>query len=407
MQRSFLLFIVLAIVPVAALAAQPATQSVTQSDGVGDGTAAYARAIGPRQWSFPRDHGRHGNFRLEWWYFTGNLADGQAHRWGYELTIFRTIVPTHKPAATQQVAGDPPGAATRVAEGPSTRPVMREFYFAHAAITDAEGKRFVCRQKLAAAQAGVAEASDQMMDAHIGDWSIKMIGQAIALRARSGYSDDLTGIDLSCEPKRPPTLQGAGGLSQKSGEVGAASYYYSFTRLATTGTLTLASVPTRVSGLSWMDHEFSSGALGPHQIGWDWMCLQMDDGRDVMIYRLRDSRGEDRDVVFGTVVGGAGGEPEYLDKTKIRLTESEWWTSPVTGARYPLHWRIDFLGGQMGAAGPIDVRPILADQEMLTLLSSGANYYEGASEARDASGKVIGRGYLEMTGYERPLPASW
>jgi predicted secreted hydrolase len=284
---------------------------------------------------------------------------------------------------------------------------MREFYFAHAAITDASGKRFVCRQKLAAAQAGAAEASDEAMDVHIGDWSIKMIGQAIALQARSGYSDDLTGIDLSCEAQRPPTLQGAGGLSQKSGETGAASYYYSFTRLATSGTLTVASVPTRVSGLSWMDHEFSSGALGPNQIGWDWMCLQLLDGQDVMIYRLRDMRGADRDVVFGTIQG-ADGPPEYLDKARIKLVPSELWTSPVTGARYPLHWHVEINSSPgMGSLGAFDVRPILVDQEMLTNLSSGANYYEGASEARDANGKLIGRGYLEMTGYERPLPSNW
>jgi len=393
MLRPLSFFILLAILPSLARAVEPTTRPSTQlaEIGVGDRPTAYARAIGPRQWSFPRDHGRHGNFRLEWWYFTGNLADAQSHRWGYELTIFRTIVPARKAATV----------ATTQAATPEIRPAMREFYFAHAAITDASGQRFICRQKLSPAQAGVAEASDAGMDAHIDDWSIKMIGQAIALHARSGYSDDLTAIDLSCQPQRPPTLQGAGGLSQKSGETGAASYYYSFTRLATSGTLTVASVPTAVSGLSWMDHEFSSAPLGSHQVGWDWICLQLLDGRDVMIYRLRDSRGADQDVVFGTIQG-ADGPPTYLDQSKIKLVPSELWTSPITRARYPLHWHIEMRG-----LVAMDVRPILADQEMLTTLSSGANYYEGASEARDASGKLIGRGYLEMTGYERPLPPSW
>jgi predicted secreted hydrolase len=156
-----------------------------------------------------------------------------------------------------------------------------------------------------------------------------------------------------------------------------------------------------------MDHEFSSGPMGANQIGWDWMCLQLLDGRDVMIYRLRDSRGADRNVVFGTIQG-ADGPPEYLDKSRIKLVPSELWTSPVTRARYPLHWHVEISSSRaMGSLGAFDVRPILVDQEMLTNLSSGANYYEGASEARDAGGKLIGRGYLEMTGYERPLPSSW
>lgn len=345
----------------------------------------FEHAIAPRQWSFPRDHGRHASFRIEWWYFTGNLADPQNHRWGYELTFFRAF--------------PPPRAMPTTDSGTPATP--REIYFAHAAITDQNGKRFECRQILRLALLNLAGASDDKMDVHIGNWSVLMTDPTIALKATDGSDDNLLAIDLTCTPQRPLVFEAPGGLSHKADEPGAASYYYSMTRLATAGTLSLGKTAAAVTGLSWMDHEFSSGSLGAHQFGWDWISLQLLDGRDLMVYQMRDARGPQFNVVMGTLVG-ADGSPTYLTKSQIHLESSDLWQSPVTGAHYPLKWHMEIPG-----VPALDVHPILDDQEMVTSKSSGENYYEGASEAHDSSGKLIGRGYLEMTGYQRPLPPGW
>lgn len=333
----------------------------------------FAQALHPREWNFPRDHGRHDGFKTEWWYFTGNLRDAAGHRFGYQLTFFRTAYAPH--------------ATTRPSKWG-----MSDLYFAHAAVTDVSGQMFTFKDCLQRGRPGLAEASDQTLDVSLLDWSARFGEGGIRLRAmEKGFA-----IDLTCAAGRGPVLQGKGGVNAKGPNPGQASYYYSMTRLATTGTLEAAGKRFAVEGMSWMDHEFSSNALSPEQVGWDWMGLTLADGSDLMIYRLRNGSGG-TDYLSGTRIS-TDGQPHYLAASEIQLEGSKPWKSAASGGVYPQEWRL-VVAGQ----APLVVRSLMPGQELLTPNSTKVNYFEGAAEVLDAAGRHVGEGYLEMTGYAKPL----
>lgn len=331
----------------------------------------FNRAIGPRDWQFPRDHGRHDRFKLEWWYFTGNLHDAAGKKFGYQLTFFRSAFS--------------PGATSR----PSAWG-MSDIYFAHAAISDLDSKKFVFKDRLERARPGLAFASDQTMDVSLLDWSAKLDGDVISL---SSTEKDF-GLSLRCQLGRGPILQGPGGVNAKWREPGEASYYYSMTRLNTSGTLTIAGKPFTVDGQSWMDHEFSSDPMASNQIGWDWMGLQLNDGTDLMIYRMRSNDGS-ADYLSGTRIT-ADAQPHYLSDHQLKITGSDVWTSPATGGKYPQKWLVNIEGHP-----PLTVISEMPGQELITTASTKVTYFEGAAEVRDEAGKSVGEGYLEMTGYAK------
>ncbi len=341
------------------------------------GEPQYLEARSSRAWSFPRDHGRHDGFKTEWWYFTGNLRGANGQRFGYQLTFFRTAL---APAA---VARPSPWAAT-------------DLYFAHAAISDIDANRFLVGDRLERGRAGIAVASDRTLDVSLLDWSARAEPDGIHLRA---HHKDLD-IDLRCTGGTGPVLQGPGGVNTKGPEPGQASYYYSMTRLQTTGRLAISGTSFDVTGQSWMDHEFSSNALGKQQVGWDWMGLQMDDGTGLMIYRLRDASGAS-DYLSGTRIG-SDGTPHYLTADEIQLASSRSWKSPRTGGSYPREWKVKIAG-----TAPLTVRTLMPNQELTTENSTKVNYYEGAAQVLDEAGKEVGAGYLEMTGYAKSLNGSF
>jgi predicted secreted hydrolase len=331
----------------------------------------FDRAISPRDWQFPRDHGRHDRFKLEWWYFTGNLHDTAGKKFGYQLTFFRSAFA--------------PGATSR----PSAWR-MNDIYFAHAAISNLDAKQFVFKDRLERARPGLAFASDQTMDVSLLDWSAKLEGDVISLAA----SEKEFAMNLRCQLGRGPILQGPGGVNAKWREPGEASYYYSITRLKTSGTLRIGGHQFTVDGQSWMDHEFSSDPMASNQIGWDWMGLQLKDGTDLMIYRMRSSDGL-ADYLSGTKIT-AEGHPHYLSGDQLKITGTEAWTSPISGGKYPQQWKVS-------VAGEPTLRVIseMPGQELITTSSTKVTYFEGAAEVLDEAGKDVGEGYLEMTGYAR------
>jgi predicted secreted hydrolase len=221
-------------------------------------------------------------------------------------------------------------------------------------------------------------------------WTLRWNGRAFDFsmtdRARG------IGFDLSTLPEKPMIFQGPGGYSRKGSEPSQASLYYSFTRLETAGKLTVDGETYSVQGLSWMDKEIGSNQLGGTQIGWDWFSLQLDDGREVMIYEMRDADGV-VDFSRGTLVSPEG-TPRYLDEDSWTVRVVDDWRSPETGIEYPSGWEIDLPGEGMS----LRVRPIMPGQENRSDRSSGLSYWEGAVEVRDASGP-LGRGYVELTGY--------
>ncbi len=331
----------------------------------------FKQAVLPRDWSFPRDHGRHDGFKLEWWYFTGNLRDSSGRPFGYQLTFFRSAF---KPTA-------------------ATRPSpwgMNDIYFAHAAISDIAGKTFLYKDRLERARPGLAFSSDQTMEVALLDWSCKLQDGKIHLSA----NEKDFAMDLDCSDGRGPVLEGPGGVNVKGHEPGQASYYYSMTRLKTTGVLTVQGQKFTVDGLSWMDHEFSSDALAKNQVGWDWMGLQLRDGTDLMIYRMRDDKGN-TDYLSGTQIS-VDGKPRYLSQQQLSIAGDLPWKSQASGASYPQRWKVSVAGQPA-----MIVTSEMPGQELITTSSTKVTYFEGAASVNDDAGRSIGEGYLEMTGYTR------
>ncbi|HTW93834.1 MAG TPA: lipocalin-like domain-containing protein [Tepidisphaeraceae bacterium] len=333
----------------------------------------FSQANAPRQWSFPRDHGRHDGFKTEWWYFTGNVTDASGRPFGFQLTFFRSAL-TPRPI--------PRGSPWQT----------NDVYFAHAAISDLANQRFFFKDRLSRGRVGLAYAAADTLDVSLLDWSAKLDGDAIHLQEHEKEFS----IDLNCSDGRGPVLEGAGGVNKKGPGTDQASYYYSMTRLKTSGTLTLGDETFNVTGQTWMDHEFSSNALAANQVGWDWMGLNLTDGRDLMIYRLRSSDGKS-DYVSGTIID-PDATPHYLTSAQIHLWGDDPWHSPVSGGDYPQRWHV-----QISGLPPLIVQSRMPGQELNTVDSTPIDYFEGSAEVLDTAGKAAGEGYLEMTGYSRAL----
>ncbi len=251
--------------------------------------------------------------------------------------------------------------------------------------------RFRFAQKLSRAALGLAGAQTLPLRVWIDDWSLEAAtagpAQQWSLRAtQPGYV-----LELTLQAAAPPVLNGDAGLSRKSGEPSAATYYYSMPRLPVYGRLIREGHPLRLQGLAWLDREWGSGGLGAQQVGWDWFALQLNDGSALMFYALRD-RDDSRDPhSAGTWVEAAGGS-RPLSNEEVRIEVTDHWSN-AQGTRYPARWRIRVPA----LALEVSVRPVLADQELLTT----PDYWEGAVDVRGtrAGRNIAGRGYVELVGY--------
>jgi predicted secreted hydrolase len=338
------------------------------------GGAGYARAEQVRDFKFPADHGPHPAFRHEWWYFTGNLETETGRRFGYELTIFRVALSPKPPKS-------PSAWATN------------QLYTAHLAFTDEEGQRFDFYERFSRGALGLAGAQAQPFRVWLEDWSVAAgSGGGFPWRLQAAAGD--IKLDLQLSPLKPLVLQGDRGLDQKSA-AGHASYYYSYTRLATAGMLSLGAQTFKVRGWSWLDREWSSGTLASDQTGWDWFALQLDSGVDLMFYRLRRTDGS-TDPYSGGVWVSPSGRARSLAHDEVVIAELDSWESP-RGGRYPAQWRLELPARDC----EFTVTPILADQE----LDVAVRYWEGAVDVtgRCAGRKIGGRGYVELTGYAEAL----
>ncbi|HET6370160.1 MAG TPA: lipocalin-like domain-containing protein [Nitrospiria bacterium] len=347
---------------------------------------SWARAEGFRtalpgyRLSFPRDHGAHEEFQTEWWYYTGHLHTADGKSYGYELTFFRKG--NREPIVIQN----------------PSRWSVRDLYLAHFALTDPSGNRFWYREKISREGLGKAGAESNRLLVHIDDWRAESIGDKIVLTAREEGND----IRLELTSEKPVVLQGHDGLSQKGPMPGEASYYYSLTRLRTSGMLRINGAETRVDGLSWMDHEFFStpknDPQGPDQYlsGWDWFAIQLDNRCELMFYRLRERDGSNSPFSAGSLIL-PDGTTEPLSLSKIRLTPLSEWKSLETGATYPIRWKLEVPEKKIA----LNLEPLLPQQELVTPKSTRVVYWEGALRAEGSwrGAPVSGEGYLEMTGY--------
>jgi predicted secreted hydrolase len=318
---------------------------------------------------FPHDEGSHPEFRLEWWYVTGWL-DQVPEPLGFQITFFR---------ARPDLKHDNPSAFT-----------PRQIVIAHAALSDPAQRRLLHVQKAARAGFGLAGADEGRMRVWIDDWSLeKRDGTYHAHIA----SDELQ-FQFMFDAKQPPLLQGEDGLSRKGPAPASASYYYSMPHLTVRGTLILKEGVKNVNGIAWLDHEWSSEYMAQEAVGWDWIGINLDDGGALMLFRMRDRNA--RQFWAGGTLRRADGKTRAFSPVEIQFTSQREWRSPRTGVRYPVSWQVEAAGEKL------TIEPLMDDQEQDARASSGAIYWEGAVRAL-REGKPVGRGYLELTGYWRPL----
>ncbi|MFP4160562.1 MAG: lipocalin-like domain-containing protein [Ectothiorhodospira sp.] len=338
----------------------------------GDDLSGYARAVEPRTFRFPQDHGAHPDYRNEWWYVTGNLEDEAGRRFGFQITFFRFALAPRPPSSPSNWA-------------------TNQGWMAHLAVTDGAGDEHRAFERFSRGAAGLAGAQLDPFRVWLDDWRLEAVsGNDLPWRLRAG--SDSVALDLRLDALKPVVLQGEGGLSRKSDRPGNASYYYSLTRLGTEGTLTLDGKTYPVSGLSWMDREWSTSALGEDQVGWDWFSLQLADGHDVMVYRMRLKDGGVDPVSHGLWVDPRGGY-RPIPREGYRVEVLDTWTAP-SGAVYPVAWRVHLLREDR----TLEVRAVRPDQEMdLTV-----RYWEGAVDVFE-NGRPAGRGFVELTGYDRTV----
>jgi predicted secreted hydrolase len=319
----------------------------------------------------------HPAYRLEWWYYTGNVRGDDGRAYGYQVTFFRVGVDA-------------------APVNPSTFAV-RDLYMAHVAVTDIADRRHVFADRLNRAGVNWAGARTDRYEVWNENWRVSQDARG---RHRLNVDAGSFALDLTLDLGKPAVLQGEAGYSRKGQDPGNASHYYSLTRMPTTGTLRLGQRTVAITGNSWMDHEFGTSALDAGTRGWDWFALQLDDGRDLMLYRLRKDDGTAGRFSSATIVD-RDGRAEHLRAGDFALTPTRTWRSPDSQATYPIAWDV-----RVPAAGlNLTVRAAVDAQELRTRRSTNVTYWEGAvivsgtSTAKGTSARVNGIGYLELTGY--------
>ena len=351
-------------------------------------TAGFARATEPGAIAFPRDLGPHEAYQTEWWYYTGNLETADGRPFGYQLTFFRrALTPDGEQSAVNSGQSAQESDASLQPSTSSWR--ANQVYLAHFTISDIADEAFYPAERFSRGAAGLAGAQADPYRVWLEDWSAEAIAPGVVrLQART----DEVALDLTLTQTLPPVLHGNEGLSQKGPEPGNASYYYSIVQQETAGTITVQNESYEVAGVSWKDHEYSTSALSPGAIGWDWVSLQLDNGGALMFFQIRREDGTLGPFSSGSFITSAGEvRPLGLDEWQLEVTAT--WTSPTSGAEYPAGWRIRIPSLDLELTG----RPLMANQE----LNVSNVYWEGAvAFSGTMNGQPVNaRGYIELTGY--------
>jgi predicted secreted hydrolase len=336
------------------------------------------RAQAGYQWSFPRDHGAHQDFQSEWWYYTGQLFSKDTKifsdkpSYGFQLTFFRR------------------------AEIKSGK-IVNEF-MAHAALTDINNNTTYFSHRLGGGALGLAGVSPNSLSASSGDWSIDALKNRLFMRFSVRGPDNKAPIEIRVLSQEllKHWFQGADGVSRKANCDGCASMYYSMPRIMIDATVQKQEGLTEeLNGLVWMDHEFMTNSLSKDQVGWDWFGLNLKDGRSLMLFRLRNDRGES-DFSSGGITGGVNNRA--LTEKDFEITPIKRWRSDRdSGVEYPVEWRIvvPSEGIDTVVKARVNQCEIGSETEEKDRGPGAARYWEGPVASEDES--ILG--YLEMTGY--------
>jgi len=351
----------------------------------------FAQVWPGRPLVFPEDGGAHPDYRTEWWYITGWLRDGTGRERGFQVTFFRV--------------------GTGLGRGNPSRFAPRQLILAHAAIADPALGHLIHAERAERALEPLAGAETGQTRAWLRDWELSQKDD----RYHARVTTETFGLELTLIPPGPPVLNGQAGFSQKGPQAAQASYYYSRPQLAVSGRLRLAEEEEAVTGLAWLDHEWSTELLPADAAGWDWVGINLHDGGSLMAFRMRDREAQAL-WTAGTLVEGKGavgsgpkgssakegaegggtgagkGSAGHLAPEQVRFKPGRHWQSPRTGKSYPVEWELTISGRSWRLV------PLMDDQELDSRRSSGVIYWEGAARLLEGE-REIGRGYLEMTGY--------
>jgi predicted secreted hydrolase len=335
------------------------------------GKTGYPDVTPGRAIEFPRDEGSHPEFRVEWWYVTGWINGADKRERGFQITFFR--------ARPDNVAADNPSKFS-----------PQQILFAHVALSDPSEGKLLHAQRTARAGLGLAEAKTGLTHVWIQDWSLQQKGN----RYHAKIAAPQFTFDFQFEANAQPMLNGLRGYSQKAPNPLAASYYYSIPQLKLTGSLKQRGKNQIVTGTAWLDHEWSSEYMDPRAAGWDWAGVNFDDGGALMAFRMRDHSGKTL-WASGTYRDSDGTISVFAPKD-ISFKPLKTWRSPRTGAIYPVACTI------RAGNREYELQPLFDDQELDSGGAIRAVYWEGAVRVK-SSGNIVGRGYLELTGYSKPL----
>ncbi|WP_439837758.1 lipocalin-like domain-containing protein [Aeromonas enteropelogenes] len=327
---------------------------------LGGGSDHFKKALPGQPIRLPADHSAHPDYRSEWWYITGNLKDEQGRDYGMQWTLFRQGI-------EQEITSENPW-------------LTPQLWLAQFAITDLSKGSHQQDERTSRQGPGLAGASGGQY--WLKEWVLASQEESLfpaTLKVQSKAGD----LDVKVSAAKPAVLQGKQGYSEKS--PGNASFYYSYPRLTITGTLTLDGETRNVSGEGWFDHEWSSSVLAEWQSGWDWFSLQFEDGRELMLFRLRTKAGRTEPENRYGILIERDGSSRVLNPEQIRLTPGKTWRGPK-GQDYPIEWQLEADNMKLS------IRAHQPDQAM----TGRFDYWEGAVSI---SGDAKGVGYLEMTGY--------
>lgn len=376
------------------LLAAAAAPVIATSGAVRTAWADDRDAHGPRTLVFPRDHGSHPQTAIEWWYITGHtrVGDGASDRViGFQLTFFRSRI-----KATQQM---------------TSRFAARQLLFAHAAVTDVREKRFWHDQRIAREGFTVVSASENDTQLRLRNWSLSHADGRYQARI---VADDFN-LEVDFTSTQAIVLQGDQGWSRKGPQPEQASFYYSRPQLAFQGQISIGKERLQVRGdgarnadpsrrdagvgAAWLDHEWSDSLLPADAVGWDWIGINLFDGSALTAFQIRDK--ENNAVWDGGSYRGASndgaGTPRVFSRGEAVFQSVRGWTSPLTNTTYPVERLLRTPAGQFR------VRALLDDQELDSRNSTGAIYWEGLCDLYDSQRRHVGRGYMELTGYAKPL----
>jgi predicted secreted hydrolase len=331
---------------------------------LGGGNDSFNKVQPGQTIQLPEDHAAHPDYRSEWWYLTGNLKDEQGREYGMQWTLFRQGI-------EQQLRSSNPW-------------LTPQLWLAQFAITDLDRGTHQQDERASRQGPGLAGASGGQY--WLREWRLASQGAALfpaTLKVQSKIGE----LNLTVTAAKPLVLQGKAGYSEKS--PGNASFYYSYPRLTLRGTLIRDGETRTVTGQGWFDHEWSSSVLAEWQSGWDWFSLQLADGRELMLFRLRTKAGranpenqpENR---YGILIE-QDGSSRVLAPDAIRLTPGKTWRGPK-GQPYPVEWQLEAA----------DMQLTIKARQPNQAMTGRFDYWEGAVSV---SGDAKGVGYLEMTGY--------